>query len=201
MDSWLECLIALGVVYVTSTTHDPRLSLGAKSPLLFPALFGLQGFLDKRGGKINTAFQRRFFRVAREENGAYVLQYFLNSDDTVPKGSVPLSGCRVVHHVANSGYVAVGDAPGAAAESALADYLADCERGTLTTLKSRPTTSGPEAAECEFSLESPARRYDLRSISAREKLAWAHVLWAFIRKSPTSAPIHVERREVNDQFE
>ena len=92
--SWMRHLALAGVKFVCPTTNNDEVKMLLSDPASEPCVYGMQGFMEKRGN-FRKAFKRRFFRIERDSNGDQVVGYYANYDDVKAKGYIALKGSTV----------------------------------------------------------------------------------------------------------
>lgn len=94
LQSWISALTECGVTYVTPSALQPEMRAVSHPDSPVP-VYGMQGFVEKRGG-FNTSFKLRFFRIEWDEQlRENVVAYFARFDDTKRKGCIRLAGAAV----------------------------------------------------------------------------------------------------------
>jgi PH domain len=88
LQSWIRKLALTGVTFVCPTTNNEELKMILRDPASESAIYGMQGFMEKRG-EWNKNFKKRFFRI-ESINGELNLVYYVNYDDTESRGIIPL---------------------------------------------------------------------------------------------------------------
>eukprot|EP01006_Ploeotia_vitrea_P051055 TRINITY_DN67520_c8_g1_i1.p1 TRINITY_DN67520_c8_g1~~TRINITY_DN67520_c8_g1_i1.p1 ORF type:complete len:531 (-),score=291.48 TRINITY_DN67520_c8_g1_i1:663-2255(-) len=97
MNDWIAKLSAAGVALRVPSPISVLLQL-TRSPSAPPSIYGVQGFLEKRG-YWNTGYKTRFFRLQANLDGLLVLYYYKRYDDLAPKGSIPLLEAEVMEEL------------------------------------------------------------------------------------------------------
>jgi PH domain len=161
MRSWITHLADCGVTYISPTRHNDEAQLVVSGKKAARPVYGMEGFLYKRGS-FNTAFRRRFFRIeASSDSSQWILVYRGTYTSANSKGYIPLAECHIT-------------VPG---QPMPANVDVD-SYGPESTF---------EPVEFEFHLVLPERRYILKAANDQERELWVDILRLFASLKPNDS--------------